>query len=123
MVATILPPKALAQVASVTDGAIRVGPLLGIPPLLSELGLDPGAVILEAGVDPSLFDDPENFIGFAAMGRLLAHCATRTGCPHFGLLAGQRMGLDCVGARGHAVGAFSRRGQCPEQCGPALAPA
>jgi hypothetical protein len=96
MVATTLPTRALAQVASGTDGAIRVGPLLGIPPLLSELGLDPGAVILEAGVDPGPFDDPENFIGFAAMGRLLAHCATRTGCPHFGLLAGKCMGLEAL---------------------------
>ncbi|MGE5152930.1 MAG: hypothetical protein ACM3ST_02840 [Bdellovibrio bacteriovorus] len=36
-----LPPKALAQLAAVTDGAVRLGPLLGIPALLRELDQDP----------------------------------------------------------------------------------
>ena len=34
------------------------------------------------------------------MGRLLVHCAERTGCPHFGLLAGQRMGPEAMGLVG-----------------------
>ena len=95
-----LPARALARLAAVTDGAVRAGPLLGIPSLLRELGQDPDAILREAGLDPRLLDDPENVIGFAAMGRLAVRCAERTGCPHFGLLAGQRMGPEALGLVG-----------------------
>lgn len=95
-----LPPRALAQLAAVTDGCLRVGPILDLPLLLKELGQDPDTLIGGAGVDPRLFDDPENTIGFPALGRLLAHCAAGTGCPHFGLLLGQRTGLDALGLVG-----------------------
>ena len=95
-----LPPRALVQLAAVTDGAIRVGPLLGIPALLRELGQDPAAVFCEAGVDPSLFDDPENIIRFHAAGRLLARCVAVSGCNHFGLLLGERTGLEALGLVG-----------------------
>jgi len=98
-----LPPRALAQLAAVTDGTLRVGPLTGIPQLLRELGRDPDMIFREVGVDLGLLDDPERSIGFADLGRLLAHCAVRTECPHFGLLAGQRRGLEAMGLVGMLV--------------------
>jgi AraC-like DNA-binding protein len=98
-----LPPQALVQLAAVTDGAIRTGPLLGIPGLLRELGQDPAAVFREAGVDPSLFDDPERLIGVPTAGRLLARCAAATGCPHFALLLGHQTGLEALGLVGTLV--------------------
>jgi AraC-like DNA-binding protein len=52
------------------------------------------------GLDLTLFDDPENTIPFAAMGRLLRSCAERIRCPHFGLLIGQRSGPSCLGVLG-----------------------
>jgi AraC-like DNA-binding protein len=84
----------------VTDGYLRVGPIQGLPSLLRALGQDPDTVIRGAGVDPELLADPENFIGFTALGRLLAACAASTACPHFGLLLGQRTGLEALGLVG-----------------------
>ena len=95
-----LPPQALAQLAAVTDGAIRVGPLLGIPALLRDLGQDPDPVFAAAEVDPRLFDDPENTIEFSALGRLMSECVEHTGRPDFGLLIGQRTGLPALGLVG-----------------------
>lgn len=68
--------------------------------LLRDLGLDPAAVVREAGLVPELFDDPDNLLTYKARGRLLVHCARRTGCPHFGLLVGERGGLHSLGLVG-----------------------
>lgn len=81
-----------------TEGAVRVGPLVALPALLRSFGADPDTVFREAGVDPRLLDNPENSIGFVALGRLLALSAARTGCAHLGLLLGQRGGLEATGA-------------------------
>lgn len=96
-----LPPEALAQLAAVTDGALRVGPLQGIPDLLRDLGQDPDKVFEAAELNPDLLDDAEGTIPFGALGRLLSQCAEHTGCPHFGLLLGQRTGLPALGLVGH----------------------
>jgi AraC-like DNA-binding protein len=93
----------ITQIAAVTDGQIRLGPLMGVPGLLQELGEDPRALIESAGVDPRLFDDPENVIDFAGVGRLLARCAASTARPHFGLLLGRTTGLDALGLLGLLV--------------------
>lgn len=97
---TRLSPQAIAQLAAVTEGTARVGPLVRLPALLQELGVEPGAVLREAGIDPGLLADPENRIDFAPLGRLLTLCATRTGCAHLGLLLGQRSGLEALGLIG-----------------------
>ena len=64
------------------------------------MGLDPSEVLAEAGFDLKLFDNPETLVPFAARNRLMAHCAARTNCPHFGLLVGQRGGLHSMGLVG-----------------------
>lgn len=89
-----------AGFALVEEGEVRVAPLLGLPGLLAELGVDWAPVIAESGLDQTLFDDPENTIHFADGGRLLALCVARTACPHLGLLLGQRAGLDVLGLLG-----------------------
>ena len=96
-----LPPEALAQLAAVTDGALRVGPLQGIPGLLRDLGADPDRVFAAAELNPGLLDDAEGTIPFGALGRLMSQCVEHTGCPHFGLLLGQRTGLPALGLVGH----------------------
>ena len=88
------------QKHAVSDGWLRVGPLVEIPQMLRELGVDPAEIMADAGLDLNLFDDPENTIPFAALGRLLKWCATRTRCPHFGLLLGQKGGLFSLGLVG-----------------------
>ena len=37
-------------------------------------------------LDARLFEDPENRLSFADLGRLLDICAKETRCPHFGLI-------------------------------------
>ena len=57
-------------------------------------------MLAEVGVDLNLFDNPNNRISYLARGRLMAHCANRTACPHFGLLVGQQSGLLSLGLVG-----------------------
>ena len=101
------PKNIPAQVAAVTDGAVRAGPLVGIPQLLRDLGRDPSAVFAAAGVDPHLLDNPENVVSFTVAGRLYDSCVDATDCPHFGLLLGQRNGFECLGL----VGMLARHSQ------------
>jgi len=80
-----------------------MAPLMGLPRLLAEHGLDADAVIRECGCDPALFTNPENTIDFAAVGRLLAHAAAVTGDPYPGLALGCRLGLGVLGVLGEAL--------------------
>ncbi len=89
-----------AGLALVEEGALRMAPLLVLPQLLAELGVDPGRVISEGGGDLAAFEDPEETLPFPMLGRLLAHCAAVTGCPHLGLELGRRSGLDVLGVLG-----------------------
>lgn len=68
--------------------------------VLKSFGEEPNEVLIEAGIDPRLFDDPGNLITYAARDRLLKHGVARTGCQHFGLLVGQRMSLPSFGLLG-----------------------
>jgi AraC-like DNA-binding protein len=96
-------PCRLAEHGLVTEGALRMAPLLVLPRLLADHGVDADAVIREAGCDPVLFTNPENTIDFAAVGRLLAHTAAITGDPYPGLELGRRSGLDVLGVLGEAI--------------------
>jgi AraC-like DNA-binding protein len=71
-----------------------------IPDVLRDLGADPAAVCAAAGVDCKLFDDPANLISYRLASHLFRVCAQRTGCAHFGLLKGQKSGLDGLGLIG-----------------------
>jgi len=82
---------------------LRAGPLLHVPLLLREFGVDPVVVLAGAGVDPRWLDDPEHRIAFDTVGRLLDDCVRATGCSHFGLLAGQRLDESALGALGTLV--------------------
>lgn len=86
-----------------TGGTVRIGTSMPVPAVLRSLGADPVAVLAEAGFGLELFDDPDNLITYAARGRLMAHCAARTGCQHFGLLVGQQLGLHSLGLAGYLV--------------------
>ena len=80
----------MLQKKAIPASHLRVGPLMGIPSLLREFNVDLAEIMATIGLDVSLFDDPENPVSFATMGRLLKLCAARTQCPYFGLLAGQK---------------------------------
>lgn len=85
------------------ERTVRTGTALAIPDILRSLGANPEEVLAEIGYDLKLFEDPEFRIPVAARNRLVNHCATRTGCPHFGLLVGQRNGLHSLGLLGLVV--------------------
>ena len=73
---------------------------MAVPAVLRSLGVDPAAVLSEAGLDPHLFDNPDNRVSLVTRGRLFAHCVSRTGCRHFGLLVGQGADLHSLGLVG-----------------------
>jgi AraC-like DNA-binding protein len=82
------------------DATVRVSGPAALPKVLRTLGADPATVLAEAGVDRTLFDDPENLIPLAGLGRLVKLCVATTGCRHFGLLVGQQGGLHSLGLVG-----------------------
>ena len=89
--------------ALIDTGHVRVSVLVHLPEVLADLGVNPDAVIREAGFDPALFTDPENSILFRDVGRLVTHCATRTCCPHLGLLIGEKSQAAALGIVGLLV--------------------
>ena len=82
---------------------VRMGTAWAIPEILRSLGANPEEVLAELGLGLELFDDPDKRISFAAHNHIVAHCATRTGCRHFGLLVGQQDGLRTLGLIGLLV--------------------
>jgi AraC-like DNA-binding protein len=78
----------------------RVGGLVVIPGLLREMSVDPTAVLMRAGLETSALDHVENRIPYVSMGGLFHECALATGCPHFGLVAAQRVSLSHLGIPG-----------------------
>ena len=82
---------------------LSIGATLALPDVLRRLGANPAKLLSECGLDIGLFDDPSNQISYAARGRLLAHCAERTGCQHLGLLVGQQANLHSLGLVGLLV--------------------
>ena len=85
------------------DSTVRIGGTSDIPAVLRRLGADPARVLAEAGFDLKLFDDPDTLVSYAARNHLMAHCAAKTGCHHFGLLVGERGGLHSMGLVGLLV--------------------
>lgn len=84
-------------------GSVRVGTLLPLADILIGLGVNPATLLAEAGVDPKVFDDPENRLSVTVHNHLVALAVERTGCPHLGLLVGQRDSLQSLGLAGLLV--------------------
>ena len=81
----------------------RVGALTVVPALLRQLGTDPVAVLAAVCLDASALEFAENTIPYAAFGRLMDEGARRSGCDHFGLLAGQAWHLSTMGLIGELI--------------------
>lgn len=79
---------------------MRVGPMVNIADLLQTLGYDPDSVFERAGFKREEFTDTEHRVSYTKCGRLLAACASSTGCEHFGLLLGQMAGPSHLGIPG-----------------------
>ena len=86
-----------------SDATLHIGALWHVPEVLTTLGADPAEVCAEAGIDIELFDDPNNLTSYRAGSHLFRVCVERTGCQHFGLLVGQKGGLNYLGLVGLLV--------------------
>lgn len=84
-------------------GIVRIGPFASVPELVRSMGTDPGPLLESIGLDLHTFEDPDHTFPFVTGGRLLELSAQRTGCPHFGLLMGQRAGIPSLGLVGALV--------------------
>src|SRR5512138_600780 len=82
---------------------VSVAPLLVIPSLLRELGVEPASVLERTGIERRALSDPTNRLPFSLAGRLLEECAAASACPHFGLLVGIRSGPAAAGIAGRMV--------------------
>jgi len=92
---------------SPASGVVRVGPLMGLPELVRELGCDPAPVFASAGFSLDQFADPDVEIPFVPASRLLADCVEATGCSHLGLLLGERADPSLLGVLGFMLRAAS----------------
>jgi AraC-like DNA-binding protein len=88
------------DMAHVTAGRVRVGPLHHLPELLRGFGVSLGPLLDGLGLPADLMDDPENTVAVTSAAELLALCAEQARCPHFGLLLGQRASLVSFGLIG-----------------------
>jgi AraC-like DNA-binding protein len=98
-----LPPQVSAAFVQTGAGDIRIGPILAIPQVLQTLGARPQTAFARAGVPLSLFRNGDARLPLEAAGRLLSECSRLTGCPHFGLLVGERFSLDGLGPLGELM--------------------
>ncbi|WP_218578326.1 AraC family transcriptional regulator [Vineibacter terrae] len=71
--------------------------------ILDEMGKEAAAVIARAGINPDVLRNPENFLSFTEVGRLLQACVTATDCQHFGFLVGRRSTTASLGLVGRLM--------------------
>ena len=92
-----------SSLLGISPNDVRIGPVLAIPAVLSELGVTPQRAFAAARIDPGLFEDPDGRISFTALGRLLETCIALTQVHHFGLLVGERFDLLALGPLGYLM--------------------
>jgi AraC-like DNA-binding protein len=97
-----VPPQfpARNELADPTSWTQLVGPLTHLPPLLAELGVDPGCVLERVGLRRGALRDPRGRIPFTLACELVLESARSARCDHLGLLLGSRIGLEDLGLAG-----------------------
>ena len=89
-----------AERGVVTEGTLRCGPLAALPAVLDRLGADTDALLSEFGLTRAYFEDAENTVPTAVVGRLFRRCVEATGCDHLAVLLGRPITLSAMGAVG-----------------------
>lgn len=84
-------------------GMIRAAPITAIPAVMRELGADLEPILAAHGLSNQVLEDPEASIPYEAMCGVLASCSRSSGCPHVGLLIGQRGGITSLGVLGYLM--------------------
>jgi AraC-like DNA-binding protein len=96
-------------------GTVRVGYFWSLDTLVRNLGGNPFDILEKKGLDPRLFDDPDNTLECIAAVDLLAYCSTALGDPLFGLHLAALQEPDvfgCVVALAQAAPSFRQALQC-----------
>jgi AraC-like DNA-binding protein len=88
---------AAARPPAASPADISIAPLLPVPSLLRESGIDPAPLLAAAGIAASAFDDAETRVPFEAGARLLLDATRATGREDFGLLVAQRFEFASLG--------------------------
>lgn len=91
-------PKPMRQ-----TGGVHLAILREVAPALSEVGIGTEQSFRQVGVDPHVSEYAMHEITHALLGRLLARCVSRTNCPHFGHLVGQRTAIRSLGLIGRLM--------------------
>ena len=76
---------------------VRVSIAVHLPRVMLSFGLDPDLLIRRAGLNMSLFDDPDNRIEYKKLAQLCEDAANASGCEHFCLLVGRHGTLETLG--------------------------
>lgn len=82
---------------------VRASGLSGYPELVSELGGNPDLLLARSRIPRSALEEPQGFMSYASLIRLLEHTADTLGCPDFGLRLSMRQDLGILGPLGVAV--------------------
>ncbi len=82
---------------------VRASGLSGYPELVAELGGDPGELLKRFRVPGAIIGDPQAFLPYASLIRLLEWTAKELQCPDFGLRLSTRQDLGILGPLGVAV--------------------
>ena len=90
----------LRVMPSLDDLRFETASLVGFRELVLELGADPGVVARRCDYKLDDLDTNNEPLEYQTYCRLLEAAATETGCPHFGLLLGQRKDLSLLGTLG-----------------------
>lgn len=81
-------------------GYLRVGPLVSIPPVLDQFGVDTGAILRQVGVSPEVFAHPDNVLPYRTVCRIVWLCTQAVGRDDFGLLAADAISASNLGLVG-----------------------
>jgi AraC-like DNA-binding protein len=84
-------------------GMIRAAPMATLPAVMRELGADFEPIMAAHGLSNQVFEDPEASVSYETMCGVLAACSRASGCPHIGLLVGQRGGIASLGVLGYLM--------------------
>jgi AraC-like DNA-binding protein len=96
--------EAIARRALHAREDMSAAPFAHLPDLLAEFGVECDAVLRRAGIGGVALGSPGSRLKIDEVGRLAVVCEEATGCPHIGLLLGQRAGTAAAGLAGEFLG-------------------
>lgn len=96
-------PAAAPSTPSESFGDLGIAPLVALPAVLRDLGVDPSALLARAGLPPDTCEQMHVRIGMRRATHLLHLCVEATGKEHFAVLVGQRFDLRTFGLLGYLM--------------------